>query len=53
MELEGEVIEIIYKNETNSYCIAVLQLDKNSMKAGNKKTEQISMLSIDEEEIDK
>ena len=53
MELEGEVIEIIYKNETNSYCIAVLQLDKNSMKAGNKKSEQISMLSIDEEEIDK
>ena len=53
MELEGEVIEIIYKNETNSYCIAVLQLDKNSMKDGNKKTEQISMLSIDEEEIDK
>ena len=53
MELEGEVIEIIYKNEPNSYCIAVLQLDKNSMKDGNKKTEQISMLSIDEEEIDK
>ena len=53
MELEGEVIEIIYKNETNSYCIAVLQLDKNSMKAENKKSEQISMLSIDEEEIDK
>lgn len=25
MELEGEVIEIIYKNELNSYCIAVLQ----------------------------
>lgn len=53
MELEGEVIEIIYKNETNSYCIAVLQLYKNSMKAENKKSEQISMLSIDEEEIDK
>ena len=53
MELEGEVIEIIYKNETNSYCIAVLQLDKNSMKSKNKQSEQISMLSIDEEEIDK
>ena len=25
MELEGEVIEIIYKNEVNSYCIAVLK----------------------------
>lgn len=25
MELEGEVIEIIYKNEINSYCIAVLE----------------------------
>ena len=25
MELEGEVIEIIYKNELNSYCIAVLE----------------------------
>lgn len=53
MELEGEVIEIIYKNDTNSYCIAVLQLDKNSMKAENKESEQISMLSIDEEEINK
>ena len=29
MELQGEVIEIIYKNELNSYCIAVLKLDKN------------------------
>ena len=25
MELEGEIIEIIYKNELNSYCIAVMQ----------------------------
>ena len=29
MELQGEVIEIIYKNEINSYCIAVLKVDKN------------------------
>ncbi len=26
MELEGEIIEIIYKNELNSYCIAVMQI---------------------------
>ena len=25
MELEGKIIEIIYKNELNSYCIAVMQ----------------------------
>ena len=25
MELEGEIIEIIYKNELNSYCIAVMR----------------------------
>ena len=30
MELQGEVIEIIYKNDINSYCIAVLKLDKES-----------------------
>ena len=30
MELQGEVIEIIYKNELNSYCIAVLKLDKSN-----------------------
>lgn len=32
MELQGEVIEIIYKNELNSYCIAVLKLDKSEIK---------------------
>lgn len=32
MELQGEVIEIIYKNEINSYCIAVLKLDDESKK---------------------
>ena len=37
MELQGEVIEIIYKNELNSYCIAVLKLDKNSIKHNVKK----------------
>ena len=31
MELQGEVIEIIYKNELNSYCIAVLKIDKNNV----------------------
>ena len=30
LELQGEVIEIIYKNDINSYCIAVLKLDKES-----------------------
>lgn len=31
MELQGEVIEIIYKNELNSYCIAVLKIDKDGV----------------------
>ena len=31
MELQGEVIEIIYKNELNSYCIAVFKIDKNNV----------------------
>ena len=35
MELQGEVIEIIYKNELNSYCIAVLKIDKNSLDEEN------------------
>ena len=35
MELQGEVIEIIYKNELNSYCIAVLKIDKNSLNEEN------------------
>ena len=29
MELQGEVVEIIYKNEINSYCIAIIKLDRN------------------------
>ena len=37
MELQGEVIEIIYKNDLNSYCIAVLKLDKNSIMQNKKK----------------
>ena len=53
MELQGEVIEIIYKNEINSYCIAVLKLDKNGMKSENKQSEQINLLSMDDKEIDK
>ena len=28
MQLQGEVIEIIYKNDLNSYCIATLKIDK-------------------------
>lgn len=30
MELEGEIIEIIYKNELNSYCIAVMQISTDN-----------------------
>ena len=37
MELQGEVVEIIYKNELNSYCIAVLKVDKENSKINNKK----------------
>lgn len=43
MELQGEVIEIIYKNELNSYCIAVLKIDKESMKTGEKQREEIKL----------
>ena len=32
LELQGEVVEVIYKNEINSYCIAVFKLDKSSNK---------------------
>ena len=35
MELQGEVIEIIYKNELNSYCIAVINPDKDLIKEEN------------------
>ena len=31
MQLQGEVIEIIYKNDLNSYCIAVLKIDKEKI----------------------
>ena len=46
MELQGEVIEIIYKNELNSYCIAVLKLDKdiiNKNKSNSNLSEQIDI----------
>ena len=36
LELQGEVIEIIYKNDLNSYCIAVLKLDKDIIKKNKK-----------------
>ena len=31
MQVQGEVIEIIYKNDLNSYCIAVLKIDKEKI----------------------
>ena len=54
MELQGEVIEVIYKNDVNSYCIAVLKLDKNAMKSNSSnQSDQMDLLAMDEEEIDK
>lgn len=40
MELQGEVVEVIYKNEINSYCIAVFKLDKDSIKQNIKKSKK-------------
>ena len=40
MELQGEITEIIYKNELNSYCIAVFKLDKDSIKQNIKKSKK-------------
>ena len=54
MELQGEVIEVIYKNDVNSYAIAVLKLDKNAMKTNSSnQSDQMDLLAMDEEEIDK
>ena len=54
MELQGEVIEVIYKNDVNSYAIAVLKLDKNAMKSNSSnQSDQMDLLAMDEEEIDK
>ncbi len=53
LELQGEVIEIIFKNEINSYCIAVLKLDKSSMKSEIKNSDQMDLLSLNEKEIEK
>lgn len=36
MELQGEITEIIYKNELNSYCIAVLEIDKDLINKNKK-----------------
>ena len=36
MELQGEITEIIYKNELNSYCIAVLEIDKDIINKNKK-----------------
>lgn len=50
MELQGEVIEIIYKNELNSYCIAVLKMDKDEIRKSKKvNPDQISI--NDEEDL--
>ena len=43
MELQGEVIEIIYKNELNSYCIAVLEIDKERLKNKDIISEQMDI----------
>ena len=43
MELQGEVIEIIYKNELNSYCIAVLKIDKDAIQNTNQLSEQMDI----------
>lgn len=40
LELQGEVVEVIYKNEINSYCIAVFKLDKDSIKQNIKKSKK-------------
>ena len=40
MELQGEVVEVIYKNEINSYCIAVFKLDKDSIKQNRIKSKK-------------
>lgn len=46
MELQGEVIEIIYKNDLNSYCIAVLKIDKNSVNEENNETKLDDEITI-------
>ena len=35
MELQGELIDIKYKNELNSYCVGVLKLEQNSKEKYN------------------
>ena len=40
LELQGEVVEVIYKNDINSYCIAVFKLDKDSIKQNIKKSKK-------------
>lgn len=41
MELQGEINEIIYKNELNSYCIAIIKIDENSI---DKRNEELKYL---------
>ena len=52
MELQGEVVEVIYKNEINSYCIAVFKLDKDSIKQNIKKNKKSKSSKDENEQIE-
>ncbi len=52
MELQGEVVEIIYKNELNSYCIAVLKIDKKAMEADRKKEKKHELNGMEQIGLD-
>lgn len=44
MELQGEVVEIIYKNEINSYCIAIIKLDRNVIDSSIEPEDEITVV---------
>ena len=44
MELQGEVVEVIYKNEINSYCIAVIKLDRNVIDSSIEPEDQMTVV---------
>lgn len=52
MELQGEVVEIIYKNDLNSYCIAIFKLDKDSIKQNIKKNKKSKSSKEENEQIE-
>lgn len=52
MELQGEVVEVIYKNEINSYCIAVFKLDKDSIRQNVKKRKKSKSGKDENEQIE-